>query len=248
MSDPIAVMLPVALVFLLAGLVKGVIGLGLPTVAMGLLTLLMAPVQAAAMLVMPSLVTNVWQMVAGPALPGLLRRLWPMLAGICLGTLLGIGMLAGSNTATVSALLGSALVAYAGLALWAPQLKTPPRAEAWVSPVVGITTGLLTGATGVFVLPAVPYLQTLEMERSELIQALGLSFTVSTLVLALGLAGADAFGGAMLGVSALAVLPALLGMAAGQWLRNRISAATFRRCFFLGLLALGVHLSIAALR
>jgi uncharacterized protein len=48
-------------IFVLAGFVKGVIGLGLPTVAMGLLALLMTPAQAAAVLVVPSFLTNIWQ-------------------------------------------------------------------------------------------------------------------------------------------------------------------------------------------
>src|SRR5580704_11395627 len=56
-------------VFLLAGLIKGVIGLGLPTVSMGLLAIVMPPLQAAAILVLPSFLTNVWQMLAGPSLP-----------------------------------------------------------------------------------------------------------------------------------------------------------------------------------
>src|SRR3546814_11061857 len=68
-----------ALMFLLAGFVKGVIGMGLPTVAMGLLSLAMAPAQAAALMVAPSLVTNLWLMFAGPGLMPLLRRFWPMI-------------------------------------------------------------------------------------------------------------------------------------------------------------------------
>jgi hypothetical protein len=71
--------------FLLAGFVKGVIGLGLPTIGMGLLAVVMAPAQAAALLVVPSFVTNVWQLALGPGIGSLLRRLWPMLLGICLG-------------------------------------------------------------------------------------------------------------------------------------------------------------------
>ncbi|RKK01214.1 sulfite exporter TauE/SafE family protein, partial [Pseudoroseomonas wenyumeiae] len=83
--------------FLLAGLVKGVIGLGLPTIAMGLLGTLMPPAEAAALLVLPSLVTNFWQFMGGPALPPLLRRLGPMLAAVALGTLAGVwaGLLPG---------------------------------------------------------------------------------------------------------------------------------------------------------
>lgn len=57
--DMNATMLAMSLaVFLLAGFVKGVIGLGLPTVAVGLLSLVMPPVQAAALLILPSMVTN----------------------------------------------------------------------------------------------------------------------------------------------------------------------------------------------
>ncbi|MBN9265741.1 MAG: sulfite exporter TauE/SafE family protein, partial [Hyphomicrobium sp.] len=54
----------IAAVFVLAGLTKGVIGLGLPTISMGLLALVMPPVQAAALLALPSFVTNFWQMAA----------------------------------------------------------------------------------------------------------------------------------------------------------------------------------------
>ncbi len=70
----------VAVAYLLAGFVKGVIGLGLPTVAIGLLGLLMTPAQAAAILVVPSLVTNIWQCTAGGDVLALVRRMWPLLA------------------------------------------------------------------------------------------------------------------------------------------------------------------------
>uniref|UniRef100_UPI00197E0F4A TSUP family transporter n=1 Tax=Burkholderia sp. Ac-20379 TaxID=2703900 RepID=UPI00197E0F4A len=79
----------VVAVFAVAGLVKGMIGLGLPTVAMGLLTLAMPPAAAASLLVVPSLVTNVWQLARGPAFGALLRRLWPLLAGLAVGTFAG---------------------------------------------------------------------------------------------------------------------------------------------------------------
>lgn len=72
----------VAAVFVLAGLVKGVIGLGLPTISMGLLALVMTPLEAAAILILPSFVTNIWQMVAGGALTRLLARLWPMMLAV----------------------------------------------------------------------------------------------------------------------------------------------------------------------
>jgi len=125
-----------------------------------------------------------------------------------------------------------------------PGLQVGPGHERWLGPLCGLVTGVVTASTGVFVMPAVPYLQSLGLSREQLIQALGLSFTVSTLALALGLAGQDALGGQALGASLLMLAPALLGMLAGQWLRQRISALLFKRCFFIGLAALGVHLLI----
>lgn len=79
--------------FLLAGFVKGVIGMGLPTVSIGLLGLLMTPIQAAAILVVPSLITNIWQAAVGGGIFKLVWRMWPLLAGICMGTLFGVLLL-----------------------------------------------------------------------------------------------------------------------------------------------------------
>jgi uncharacterized membrane protein YfcA len=136
------------------------------------------------------------------------------------------------------------LLVYAVYGLIGPGLQVAAAHERWLGPVCGLVTGGVTAATGVFVIPAVPYLQSLGLSREQLIQALGLSFTVSTLALAVGLAGQDALGGQALGASLLMLAPALLGMLVGQWLRQRISALVFKRCFFIGLAALGGHLLI----
>ena len=239
-----ALTLLVVITFLLAGAVKGVIGLGLPTIAMGLLGLAMPPAQAAALLIVPSTLTNLWQLAAGGHLPALLRRLGPMLTMIFFGTLLGSAWLGINSGPWAVHALGAALVIYALYGLAGPALRVAPEREGWLGPICGLVTGVVTAATGVFVMPAVPYLQSLGLGRDEMIQALGLSFTVSTLALAVGLAGQDALGGQALGASLLMLAPALLGMLAGQWLRQRISAAVFKRCFFIGLAALGGHLLI----
>jgi uncharacterized membrane protein YfcA len=231
--------------FLLAGLVKGVIGMGLPTVAMGLLALALPPAEAAAILVVPSLVTNLWQLLAGPRFGALARRLWPMMAGVVLGTIAGVGILAGNVASLAKIGLGVALVVYALVGLAGIRLSVAARHETWLGPLVGATTGLVTGATGVFVIPAVPYLQAIGLEKDDLIQALGLSFTVSTVALALGLLRVDAWQVDSLWLSLLALIPALVGMQAGTWLRQRIAAATFRRVFFAGLLLLGATLALA---
>lgn len=245
--DMTSLSLFVGATFVLAGFVKGVIGLGLPTIAVGILGIVMAPAQAAALLVIPNLVTNGWQIATGPSVVAVMLRLWPMMIGICLGTWAGAGLIQQEKDGAATLWLGIALVLYAVVGLKAAKLRVPARAEGWLGPLVGFVTGVATAATGVFVLPAVPYLQALGFDKDELVQALGLSFIVSTLALSFGLVGAGALNAGVAQASAVALLPALAGMGLGQVVRRRISAATFKICFFAGLLALGGYLTLRGL-
>ncbi|CAH1657293.1 putative membrane transporter protein [Hyphomicrobiales bacterium] len=238
----ITFIITVSATFLVAGLVKGVTGMGLPTVAMGLLGALMSPLLAATLLLVPSFVTNVWQVLAGPNLGALLRRFWPMMLAIILGTVTASSLISGGDTRFTTAALGTALVVYAVYALLLRPFRVSTGLERWLAPVIGVVTGLVTGGTGVFVIPAVPYLQALGLEKDDLVQALGLSFTISTIALAAGLAWHSAFRADNLAVSILAVGPALAGMWAGRRLRIRISLATFRRWFLGCLLLLGLEM------
>jgi uncharacterized protein len=234
----------VALTFFLAGMVKGVTGMGLPTVAMGVLGAIIPPAAAASMLIIPSFVTNVWQLFAGPRVAVLALRLWPMMLGIVVGTVAGSWLLTNANTGWTTTGLGAALALYAAFSLWARPLSVPARAEHWLSPVVGLTTGMVTGGTGVFVIPAVPYLQALGLNKDDLIQALGLAFTISTVALAIGLARGGAFHFGSIATSALAIVPAVMGMWFGQRIRQYIAAATFRRWFLICLVLLGLELTV----
>jgi uncharacterized membrane protein YfcA len=238
----------VSFVFLAAGGVKGVLGMGLPTVAMGLLGLMMPVAEGAALLVLPSLVTNLWQMLRGPYLRALAKRLWPLLAGVCLGVALGHGwMVSAGGRATLW--LGLSLVVYALAGLAGLRLPPPqPPHEAAASGIAGTLTGLLTAATGVFVLPAVPWLQALQLDKDEMAQALGLCFTVSTLALAVTLAGSRDLNAGSATQSLLMLPPALLGMWLGQRLRDELSQESFRAWLMGGMLALGGWLVWQGLR
>jgi uncharacterized membrane protein YfcA len=217
----LALSLLVIATFIMAGLVKGVIGLGLPTVAMGLLGLAMAPSQAAALLIIPATLTTVWQLAFGGHLKGTDQT--PVAAAddlprTAVGTL-SIGMAGGH---WVVRGLGAALLLYALSGLLLPTLQVNPRHEP-LGPLCGLIT-VITGHrrvrdTG----GAVP--AGAGFERDELVQALGLSFTVSTLALAGGLFWRGALGSGELSASLLVLIPAMLGMGFGQWLRQRISAA-----------------------
>jgi uncharacterized protein len=247
MVDNFTSLAGLTLVFCFAGFVKGVIGMGLPTVAMGFLTLLMAPAEAATVLVLPSFVTNVWQLAAGPRLVALLRRLWPMQVAATVATLLAARWLGAVSSAGTLAALGAALALYAVSSLAPLRLDIPARTEWWLGPIVGGATGIVTAATGVFVMPAVPYLQGLRLAPDDLVQALGLSFTVSTVALAIALADDGKFQWPHAGASVLALVAAIAGMLLGQAVRTRMQPKTFRLWFLVGLLLLGLHLMLRGL-
>lgn len=232
----------VAAVFFLAGFVKGVIGLGLPTVSMGLLAVALTTVEAAAILLLPSFLTNVWQMLAGPSLRSTARRLCPMMLGVCLGTWAGSGLMATVHARFGAGLLGTALALYAVSGLFSLRVAIQQPRERWLGPLVGGVTGLITAATGVFIIPAVPYLQAIGLEKEQLVQALGLSFTVSTCALAVNLTLAGTFNASVAGMTVGALGAACIGMWVGQRLRLRLRPATFQRWFFVGLLSLGIYL------
>ena len=241
LADPGLLLLATG-VFLIAGLVKGVVGLGLPTVAMALLALGMNPAQAAALLIVPSFVTNLWQCRPFGSLMSLLRRLGSMQIGVVVGTLGGSLWLGAPAGPWAGLMLGLALLAYAGWGLLGAKLDVSPSRERWGGPLVGLITGIVTAATGVFVIPAVPWLQALGLDRDRLVQAMGLSFTVSTVALAIGLSLDGSFAAAGAGASVLMLVPAILGMMLGQAIRGRLSPALFRTCMMVGLALLGLQM------
>jgi uncharacterized protein len=234
--------------FVLAGFVKGVIGMGLPTIVVGVLSLVTSPAEAVAVMLMPSLVTNVWQGLAGPHLKPILRRLWPTFLGVCAGTwlavILGVGLLTPEAAGRARVTLGATLVVYALLGLAQVRFRLRPNVEPWLGPIVGISTGILSAATGVYMIPAVPYYQAIGLEREALVQAQGVSYTVSTLALAALLMSGGVLTQGNTTLSAVAVVPALLGMVLGQMIRLRVRPKVFRFCFHAGMLVLGAHLAL----
>ena len=229
-------------VFLLAGTVKGCVGLGLPPIAMGLLVTVMTPVEAAALLVLPAFLTNVWQMLSGPFLMLLLRRLWPLLICAAAGTLIGAGWLTEDNARIGTAILGAVLALYAAVSLRAVQHRIPPRSRVWAGPLAGGATGLATAATGVSSIPVVPYLQAIGYERDELVQAMGLCFTVSTLALAFNLTTAGALSWSIGREVTVAIAAVFAGQWLGQIIRKAVDPVRFRTVFLLSLLILGAYL------
>jgi uncharacterized membrane protein YfcA len=236
----------VTVAFLFAGTVKGIVGAGLPTFSLPILALGLGLKEGIALIVIPAIVTNVWQGLVGGQLLAITRRLGTFLVATVIGGWFGAMILAGGDAMLLSGVLGIFLFLYSIFSLATPQIPAPGRAEKYLSPIMGGTTGVMLGMIGSFFVPGVLYLQSLGLKRDELVQALGIAFTVASIALGIGLAGNGLYSGAYVGFSAYAVIPAIIGMAAGQRLRQNLSERRFRQALFSALLIMGVFLAVRA--
>ncbi len=243
--DIISVLM-IAFSFAVAGAVKGVIGLGLPSISLSLLILVFDLTTAMTLLLVPSLLTNLWQASVGGHFGQLIKRLWLFLLPAALMIWVGALVLSRVDLEWLTGLLGLLLVVYGGLGLSGFKAELSERNQTWLGPLCGIMNGVLTGMTGAFVVPGVLYLQSLNLGREQLLQAMGILFSLSTIALGLALQNAGFISLEWLGYSAVALVPAMVGMLAGQQIRHRLSASRFRQCFFVGLLSLGLYLIVTS--
>jgi len=243
---PAETMALVGAAFLLAGLVKGTLGLGLPVVVIAMLAPLLGLQTAIGLILLPSIAMNVWQALAGGGFFELLKRLWPMMLLSIAGIWVGVQILAGSNTKLLMTVLALVLIVYSTFSLTRPQIRSPGRLEIVLTPIAGFFSGLMFGMVGNFMVPGVLYIQLLGLTRDRLVQALGMSFVVISVTLLISMSRFELVDRATLIVSAAAMVPGLIGMAIGRRLRRYLNEAQFRVMFFLGLIAAGLYMLIKA--
>lgn len=237
----------IAVAFVVAGVAKGAIGMGMPPIAIGLMSFAVPLESAIAIMVVPTMVTNIWQAIYGGGFKPLIRRFGTMAATAMIG-ILAVGLLLSDlGSPRTAGWVGVLLVLYSIIALtpWRP--RVPRRAEPWANPLIGLMSGAVAGSTGVAAVPFLPYMQSLDMDRHELVQALGIMFLFITGMLAVSLAmhGAYHLANSIAGVAAVA--PTMVGVWIGQHARRRLSPETFRRMFIVGMLLVGLHLARALL-
>ncbi len=236
----------VSMVLLLAGGVKGVIGLGLPTVSLAILTIIIDLPTAMVIILAPTLVTNIWQAAIGGYAKELLRRLWPFFLTATATILIGVAILTRVKLFWLTALLGVLLTIYAILNLLSYRFTIQPQNERLFGCIAGLLNGLAAGMTGSSVVPGVMYLQAIGLSRDKLIQAMGILFALFALALGAGLQYNQILGSERIALSVIAVFPALVGMVLGRRIRGYLSESLFKRIFFSALLMLGLYLVVSA--
>lgn len=242
----VATLAAIGAAFLLAGVVKGIIGFALPIVSVALLTVLIGLPNAMAVLLVPSLMVNTWQGAVGGNLKPIIRRIWPYLIMATMTVWLGALSLTRIELPLMSAFLGCVLIIYALSNMIGLRVTITPAQDRWLGPLIGGINGLVTGMTGTTAVPGVIYLQAVGLERDALIQAMGILFTLSLLALALVLGGNGILTGELALLSVAACVPAIAGMVIGRRIRQSLSESNFRRIFFIALLVLGAYIVVSS--
>jgi uncharacterized protein len=225
-AGPLALM---ALAFFLGALVKGTLGIGLPLVALPLLSLSWPPMQAIALVAVPVLASNLWQAWdSGVSAPGV-RRFWPLIAALGLTTLATVPFTLALPEATLRTLLAAAVLLAVVLNALPLRLTVPPQQERWWSAAVGALSGLLGGVSSIIGPVIISYLVSLRLPREVFVGTISIIYLAGAVPLYGSMAALGRFAWREVLLSLLALLPMFVGLALGKRLRGHLNEVVFRR-------------------
>ncbi|MEK9684824.1 MAG: sulfite exporter TauE/SafE family protein [Rhodospirillaceae bacterium] len=228
--------------FLCGGLIKGVVGMGLPLTSVALMSQFIDLRIAVPLLVIPILVTNALQAIRGHKLVSLLREYWTLIATACAFTFIGVYLLYNINSKHILLVLGTVITLYGLFNLFAIRVTVSEKHKPWLSPLTGLAAGLMAGMTGVIAIPTMMYFQALKLPKDIFVQALGITFFVAGTFLMIALWLEGGLNLRNIHVSALAMVPAVFGMYVGEKIRKKISEEKFRTWVFIFLCLIGLNL------
>ena len=214
--------------YFFASSIKGITGLGFSTICLPFMVLTVGLKAALPLLIIPSLASNLIVMRQAGYFRTTLFRFWHMLIATALGVCLGLMLLDSVDNKLAGAILGLVLILWCTFSYIAPNLKLPLEKERPTGIISGIATGIINGLTGSQVIPCVPYLMALNLDRNVFIQATNISFTLSSLIMAVGLTRLELFTLDAIKLSIIGLVLVLFGLQLGTKIRPRLSPANFR--------------------
>ena len=216
-------------VFVFGGLVKGTLGVGLPLVAVPLMSLAIPATQAMALVMMPVLVSNLWQAFEGGLSWQGLRRFAPLIGALLVTTALTVPLTLNLPEATLRSLLAGIVLLAVVLMALPLRLSVAPRFERWWSLVVGALSGVMGGVSTLTGPIIITYLVALRLPRDVFVGVISIIYLAG----AVPLYGLMAAHGRISGIDALlsaaALVPMACGLLIGRRVRSHLSELWFRR-------------------
>jgi uncharacterized membrane protein YfcA len=231
-----------AFALLMAGIVKGILGIGVPVVSVSLLSLAINVPMAVTLLPVPILLSNLYQSLFGGHVRSTFRRFGPLIVALVVGTFAGARLLADIDQRTLIGIVGTAVLVFAVSAHFPRHLRVGERAERRLGVPIGFFAGVLGGMTTFFGPPLIMFLFALNLQKDEFVGTISTVYLCAAVPLAVALGIFGVMGPQEYIWSTAAAAPLFVGVLIGQWLRTRISHAAFRRGLLLMLLVVGVRL------
>lgn len=247
MQLPLISLVAVLIALVVAGMTKGLLGIGMPIIAVPLLNLIVDLRVTVALLAIPLIITNIPQAVQGERIPVVLRRLYPILAGMVVGVAVGVTILSIIDPAYLKPFVGIILIAVTALMWFAPKLAVSARVERFASPFVGVLGGLAGGLAalpGPFVFV---YLLALGLKRDRFVQYSSMFLVLSAAVMTIFLGGRGVMDWSDAAMSTLATLPIFVGMWGGTFVRQFVSQELFRKLILIVVAVSGSHLLLGGI-
>ena len=238
---PLIAVLTAALV--VGGFVKGVVALGLPMVSIAILLNFLPPLTVLGLLIMPMLVTNLWQAGRAGNLLEPLRRFWPMIVTGFVFLFIGAEMIVVMGTVVLFGVLGTCITAFSAVGLARPNMPPlRPETEKWAGPLAGAMGGLLGGVSTVWGPPMTMYFVMLKLPKDVFVRTVGLSWFAFSVPLAIAYWRNGIFSGDVIYLSLYACVPGMIGIRIGELIRERIDQDTFRKVMLAMLFLIGLNL------
>ena len=233
----------VGLGYLIAGAVKGATGLGYSTTALPILTFGIGLRAAMPLVLIPSMASNFAIMLSAGHFWQTVRQFALLYVSLVPGLALGLAMLLYVDQDLAAGMLGLVLVTYAIFTFCQPNLVLPVRLHGPLQIPVGLMNGFINGLTGSQIMPLAPFMLSLRLDPNRFVQAINIAFTLSSLVMMLGLSRSGLLTWNGLAISVAGIGPTLVGAWLGGRLRQRMPAAGFRRLVLCALFVLGLLLA-----
>ncbi len=229
-------------VFFFSAFLKGITGLGFSTICLPILCTAIDIKTAIPAVILPSIASNLLVMAEAGRFGEALGRFRLLYFSALPGLVLGLIFLGSVPSAWPRAVLGLVLVSYAAWALNQKRFSLSSSAARLLKIPVGLATGLVNGLTGSQVMPVLPYLISLNLNKNLFVQSINIHFTISSLVMLAGLAGLGFLTRSLLLIALAGVLPVALGIKLGGLFRRRLSQEVYRRLVLVFLILVGLKL------
>ena len=232
-----------ALAFL-AGMVKGVTGFAMPMVLISGLGSFLPAELALAGLILPTLVTNLWQAARQGLRAAFLsaKRHWRYvtIALVCLA--ISAQVVTHLPQGTLFLVLGIPVTGFAALQLagWRPSIDPENHRKAELG--IGAFAGTLGGLSGIWGPPTVMYLTAMNTPKEEHVWVQGVVYGSGAIALFLAHLNSGVLNAEGLTLSAMLIVPGCLGLAVGFAILDRMDQERFRWAILIVLIVAGLNL------